>query len=57
MASREQIITICLRLAATAAVTYVTFRYMARFLDPNYDQKEEVKRKVAFLFKYWLAYY
>lgn len=45
MVSREQIISICLRLAASAALTFVTLRYMMRFLDPNYETKEEIKRK------------
>lgn len=45
MSSREYVISLCLRIAASAALTFVTLRYMMRFLDPNYDTKEETKRK------------
>ncbi|VDD88361.1 unnamed protein product [Enterobius vermicularis] len=45
MSSREYVVSFCIRLAASAALTYITLRYMMRFLDPNYDTKEDIKRK------------
>uniref|UniRef100_A0A0N5A8Q8 AAA domain-containing protein n=1 Tax=Syphacia muris TaxID=451379 RepID=A0A0N5A8Q8_9BILA len=45
MASREQLISLCVRIAASAALTYVTIRYAMRFLDPNYETKEQIKNR------------
>lgn len=51
MSSKGEIISICVRLAATAAFSILALRYMVKYLDPNYAVKEEAKRKTKELFR------
>ncbi|VDM26777.1 unnamed protein product [Toxocara canis] len=46
MSTRGELVSICVRLAAAAALSWVTVRYMVKYLDPNYTVKEEARRKV-----------
>lgn len=51
MSTRGEIISICVRLAATAAFSFLAIRYMIKYIDPNYAVKEEAKRKAKELFR------
>ncbi|KAI6182945.1 Mitochondrial sorting-like protein [Aphelenchoides bicaudatus] len=43
---RSELISICLRVGAAAVISYVSIKYMVKFLDPNYQLKQEAKKKV-----------
>lgn len=44
---RTEVVSICLRVSAAAVITYVSMKYMIRFLDPNYALKEDAKKRVG----------
>ncbi|CAB3406346.1 unnamed protein product [Caenorhabditis bovis] len=50
MADRRELIGIAVRIAAAAAMSYFTVRYLVKYLDPNHATIEENKKKVAQLF-------
>ncbi|KAK6055557.1 hypothetical protein COOONC_06936, partial [Cooperia oncophora] len=51
MSDRAEVISLCIRLAAAAALSFFTVRYMVKFLDPQYASREENKKRVAQLFQ------
>ncbi|KAL6737078.1 hypothetical protein Aduo_010752 [Ancylostoma duodenale] len=51
MTDRAEVISLCIRLAAAAALSFFTVRYMVKFLDPHYATREETKKRVAQLFR------
>ncbi|KAK5972909.1 hypothetical protein GCK32_002327 [Trichostrongylus colubriformis] len=51
MSDRAEIISICFRLAAAAALSFFTVRYMVKFLDPQYAAREETRKRVERLFR------
>lgn len=55
MSTRGEIVSICVRLAAAAALSWMTVRYMVKYLDPNYSVKEEAKRKVLVDFFFYVV--
>ncbi|CAJ0931044.1 unnamed protein product, partial [Mesorhabditis belari] len=48
--SRNEMISFSIRFAGAALLSWLTARYMIRYLDPNYESKEENKKRVAKLF-------
>ncbi|KAI6202773.1 hypothetical protein M3Y94_00479200 [Aphelenchoides besseyi] len=46
MSFRTELISICMRVSAAAAITYFSVKYLTRLLDPNYNLKQEAKKKV-----------
>jgi SpoVK/Ycf46/Vps4 family AAA+-type ATPase len=44
---RSEILLFSLRVAAAAAISYFSLKYMMRFIDPNYATKQDAKKKVA----------
>ncbi|VDP27387.1 unnamed protein product [Heligmosomoides polygyrus] len=51
MSDRAEVISLCIRLAAAAALSFFTVRYMVKFLDPHYASREENKKRVDQLFR------
>ncbi|WKY06272.1 hypothetical protein Q1695_006455 [Nippostrongylus brasiliensis] len=51
MSDRAEVISLCIRLAAAAALSFFTVRYMVKFLDPHYASREENKKRVLQLFR------
>uniref|UniRef100_A0A8R1V7Y1 AAA+ ATPase domain-containing protein n=1 Tax=Pristionchus pacificus TaxID=54126 RepID=A0A8R1V7Y1_PRIPA len=47
---RAELISLAVRFAAASALTFLSVRYMIKYLDPNYAQKEENEKKVCELF-------
>lgn len=50
MSAKAELISAGIRLAGAALLSWITVRYMIKYLDPNYQSREENKRKVAQLF-------
>jgi len=44
--SRESVITFCIKLTASAAMTYLACRLMSRYLDPTYEATMAAKKMV-----------
>lgn len=44
---RAELISLAVRFAAASALTFLSVRYMIKYLDPNYAQKEENEKKVS----------
>nr|CDJ91507.1 ATPase domain containing protein [Haemonchus contortus] len=51
MSDRAEIVSLCVRIAAAAALSFFTVRYMVKFLDPQYAAREENRKRVAQLFQ------
>ncbi|KJH48573.1 ATPase, AAA family [Dictyocaulus viviparus] len=51
MSERGELISLFIRLAAAAAISFLTVRYMVRFFDPHYETREENKKRVEKLFR------
>ena len=45
MATRGELIGIGIRIAGAAVLSWLTVRYMVKYLDPNYEAKEENKKR------------
>ncbi|CAJ0569151.1 unnamed protein product, partial [Mesorhabditis spiculigera] len=50
MGNREELIGVAIRFAAAGLLSWLTVRYMVRYLDPARESKEENKKKVDKLF-------
>uniref|UniRef100_A0A0K0DH24 Small ribosomal subunit protein RACK1 n=1 Tax=Angiostrongylus cantonensis TaxID=6313 RepID=A0A0K0DH24_ANGCA len=48
---RTEVISLCVRLAAAAAISFLTVRYMVKLLDPHHASREENRKRVEQLFR------
>ncbi|VDM60120.1 unnamed protein product [Angiostrongylus costaricensis] len=51
MSDRTEVISLCIRLAAAAAISFLTVRYMVKLLDPHHASREENRKRVEQLFR------
>ncbi|MFH4977977.1 hypothetical protein AB6A40_004686, partial [Gnathostoma spinigerum] len=51
MSFRGDVISIVVRIAAATALSWLTFRYLVRYLDPNYAAKEKAKKQAEVLLR------
>lgn len=47
MTDRNELIGVAIRVVAAAAVSFLSVRYLVKYLDPNYSVNEESKKKVC----------
>ncbi|KAF1757907.1 hypothetical protein GCK72_014364 [Caenorhabditis remanei] len=51
MTDRNELIGVAIRVVAAAAVSFLSVRYLVKYLDPNYSVNQDCKKKVATLFR------